>query len=336
QEKRNSLYRRIHQWRDAQLAYTPMVASLLLKHTASPLGGVQDFSPVTTQVEEALLFLPSSLSDTMRNSIQNIASKELQLRKAQSTEALEDIRRGHRMITGLAQFKKLNICGAGNKANTRMRTLYDRLQARIQRAANRYWAARDAVQQLEPDGLWAAQLRPLNSGDIRGPGRQPDDPVQVRKRRFEQSWIWSVAQSLGKDTTEEEFDDTMRAEWAKMRARRDRWEEEYRLVLEEMRWTIAYLRWKALWWRSQAYRRNDADKIMPQGLKAYALRQAHLLDSLATSCIARWAPTLSAEGIVPSWIGDPISNFEPDQEEEGSDNEDEAEENEEDLDHVYC
>ena len=40
-------------------------------------------------------------------------------------EALEDIRRGRRMITGLTQFKKLNICGAGNKPNTRMHTLYN-------------------------------------------------------------------------------------------------------------------------------------------------------------------------------------------------------------------
>ena len=65
QEKQNSLHHRIHQWRDAQLAYTPMVVSLLLKHTALPLGGVQDFSLVTTQVEEVLLFLPSFLSNTM-------------------------------------------------------------------------------------------------------------------------------------------------------------------------------------------------------------------------------------------------------------------------------
>ncbi|KAF9470194.1 hypothetical protein BDN70DRAFT_821649, partial [Pholiota conissans] len=294
-EKRNALNRRILLWRDVQLAYTPSIAPLLLKESSSPSG-------ISALAEEALLFLPSSLSATLREPIQHIATKELRLRKAQAEEALEDVRRGRRMITGLTQFKKLNISGAGNKANTRMRTLYDRLQARIQRAANRYRAARDALQQLEPDGIWSAQFHLLNANDIRGPGRQSDDPVQVRNRRFEQSWIWSVGHSIGKESTEEEFDDIMRAEWAKMRARRDRWEEEYRLVLEEMRRTVAYFDWKAQWWRCQACRRTDTDDIVRQGLKAYAARQAYLMESLAISCISKWAPALAAEGITAPWM----------------------------------
>jgi len=73
---------------------------------------------------------------------------------AQADEALEDVRRGRRMITGLVQFKKLNILGAGNRPNTRMRTLYNRLQLQIQRAADRYRTARDALLVLDPNGLW--------------------------------------------------------------------------------------------------------------------------------------------------------------------------------------
>jgi len=36
----------------------------------------------------------------------------------QADEALEDVHCGRQMITGLVQFKKLNISDAGNKPNT--------------------------------------------------------------------------------------------------------------------------------------------------------------------------------------------------------------------------
>ncbi|KAF9470117.1 hypothetical protein BDN70DRAFT_821734, partial [Pholiota conissans] len=297
QEKRNTLYNRIQQWRGIQLAYTPMVGSLLLQPSPSIDTGEQ-----AVVAEEIPLYLPSSITASLLDSTKDIASKELRLRKAQADEALEDIRRGRRMITGLAQFKKLNICGAGNKANTRMRTLYDRLQRRIQRAANRYRAARNVLHQLDPDGTWTVQFHQLDAIDIRGPGRQPDDPVRVSKRRFEQSWIWMVNRSIRDENTEEEFDDIMRAEWAKMLARRDRWEEEYQLVIEEMRRTVAYLRWKSVWWRNQVGRRVGIDSAQYQGLRAYAMRQADLLERLAESCITKWVPALSEAGVVSDWI----------------------------------
>ena len=205
------------------------------------------------------------------------------------------------MITGLTQFKKLNICGAGNKPNTRMRTLYNRLQRRIQRAANRYRVAREAVYELEPDGTWHDQFRKLDPCDIRGPGKQRDDLLQVQNGRHEQSWIWTTCHSFGGDDTEEEFDKIMRAEWAKMRARRDRWEEEYRLVVEEMRRTVAYLEWKAMWWRGQCHRRQDVDTVMQLGLTAYAERQAWSMEVLAQSCVVKWVPTISTEGIKADW-----------------------------------
>ena len=132
QEKRNALSRRIQQWREVQLAYTPTVATLIVR-TGSTTGSHELESGLAENVP---LFLPSGISDAARQSITSVSKKELRLRMAQADEALEDVRRGRRMITGLVQFKKLNISGAGNKPNTRMRTLYNRLQLRIQRAAD--------------------------------------------------------------------------------------------------------------------------------------------------------------------------------------------------------
>jgi hypothetical protein len=170
-------------------------------------------------------------------------------------------------------------------------------------AANCYQAAWEALYQLEPDGgTWKDRYRQLDRAkDIRGPGKQLDDPVHMPNGRFEQSWIWMVGYSDDKDIMEEEFDQTMRSEWAKMRARRDRWEEEYRLVVEEMRRTIAYLEWKAMWWHGQAHRRTNVDSVTSQGLIAYAESQTQLSKLLAASCIENWVPALTMAGVVPDW-----------------------------------
>ena len=42
----------------------------------------------------------------------------------------------------------------------------------------------------------------------------------------------------------------LKTEYAKSRARVNRWKEEVLLVKEEMRRTVAFLLWKAKWWES--------------------------------------------------------------------------------------
>jgi len=297
QEKRNTLSRRIQQWREVQLAYTPTVATHVVR--AGSTAGSNELE--SGFAENVPLFLPSGISDAARQSIPQVSKKELRLRMAQADEALEDVRRGRRMITGLVQFKKLNISGAGNKPNTRMRTLYNRLQLRIQRAADRYRAARDALLVLDLNGTWRDRFRKLNPTDIRGPGRQEDDKVTQTNSRYEISWIWLVLRSEGGLGGEEAFDETMRSEWAKMKARRDRWDEEYQLVQEEMRRTVAYLEWKASWWKAQALRRIVDDPALELGLSAYAYRQESLLTSLAASSALKWIGALQSNGVTAEW-----------------------------------
>ena len=125
QEKRNTLYCRIQQWRAVQLAYMPFVASLLLTQAKEPISLPVGEDEHSKFVEHIPLLLPLSILSPLRAQAKHMCERELRLRKAQAEEALEDIRHGRRMITGLTQFKKLNICGAGNKPNTRMHTLYN-------------------------------------------------------------------------------------------------------------------------------------------------------------------------------------------------------------------
>lgn len=125
QEKRNTLSRRIQQWREVQLAYMPNVAVIIVRAGSEVSTGDPDVVPPLSLPENTPLYLPSALSVSARASVAQVSEKELRLRMAQADEALEDVRRGRRMITGLVQFKKLNISGAGNRPNTRMRTLYN-------------------------------------------------------------------------------------------------------------------------------------------------------------------------------------------------------------------
>ena len=303
QEKRNSLAHRIQQWCEVQLAYTPTVATLLV----SDLTNSEFPSPSFETPESTNLFLPSSLPPKLRDNanIKKIADKELRLRIAQADDSLADIRRLRRLITGLTNFKKLNVSGAGNKPNTRMRSLHNRMMNKVDRSANRYIAARRALLSLDPSGgNWKDRLRELDKKkDIRGPGRDPDDLTS--KGRYEISWIWTVTRPVNNSPDESEdsaaLNASLRPEWTKAKARRDRWDEEWQLVQEEMRRVIAYLEWRASWWHKQGRRCKVDDEGIMLGLRAYADRQAATLLDLARDSARHWIPDLAKEGIVPDW-----------------------------------
>ena len=78
-----------------------------------------------------------------------ISEKERHLRVAQADDALAEIHRQRRIVTGLYQFKKLNVSGTGNRPNTRMWTLFTRFNHKTKRYAERYRTARHALTQME-------------------------------------------------------------------------------------------------------------------------------------------------------------------------------------------
>jgi hypothetical protein len=296
--KRTALRNRIQQWREAQLVYMPCVGSLLLQ-TLAPAAD----SPSVEPAESIPLHLPSSLTLSLRQSpeLPAVIEKERRLRVAQADDALADVRHQRRIISGLWQFKRLNVDGMGNKACTRIRALYNRFRLRTQRCAGHYRAARQALVALDPDGSWQSRLRVLKDEDIRGPGKDDDG---VGNGRFEPSWIWLVARNHSapdEGASEQVLDDSLQVEWSKSQARKDRWEEEVVIVQEEMRRVIAYHEWRARWWRSQAARRSDVDDSLLHGVAAYAEKQAHFSEQLAWQCAAYWLPVLKEKGFSPEW-----------------------------------
>ena len=87
-------------------------------------------------------------------------------------------------------------------------------------------------------------MKELKDEDIRGPGKDADDRM-ISNSCYEMSWIWLVLRTVNSD--DKEFNDSMRVEWAKSRARMMRWKEELLIVQEEMRRVLVYLRWRAEW-----------------------------------------------------------------------------------------
>ncbi|KIL53917.1 hypothetical protein M378DRAFT_93383, partial [Amanita muscaria Koide BX008] len=123
------------------------------------------------------------------------------------------------------------------------------------------------------------------------------------------------------EQTEEEFNDSMRVEWVKARARKMRWQEEFLIVQEEMRRVLVWFEWKAGWWEEQALRRGDSDlnHDILQGVAAYAYKQAEICGRMATRFAKDWLPLLKRNGITPSWEAKYVEEGSPNENGDGDD-----------------
>jgi hypothetical protein len=68
-----------------------------------------------------------------------------------------------------------------------------------------------------------------------------------------------------------------------------------------MRRVLAYLTWKAGWWKEQGERRAGISEILSRGLKAYADKQAYIHKSLARKFAAMWHGVHNDNGIPIGW-----------------------------------
>lgn len=318
QEKCAALTRRIEIWRKIQELYLP-VATPLFSAASSPSDATseddelennirsQHTSQTFVKAEDIQLWLPSELPASLRvaDSIKAVASREVELHKAQAYDALANIRRLHRTIAGISVFKKLNLVNEGQKTNTQLQDYYDKFNTQVRNSVHRYRAAWSALIALGPFGDWTIHLKELRNADVRGPSSvdDDDDPKSVGEGRRKVLWIWLVYHANpDTGTVAEDFSDAVRVEWARTKARGERWKEEVALLQEEMRRTLVFLEWKTGWWRTQGgCRSGDTSPELQQGLHAYALKQVLVLDDLRTRFAKKWYKVLMAHGISLRW-----------------------------------
>lgn len=164
-ERRTILLKRLNRFREIQQTYMPGVDAQVLAHEAR-LSSNSSTSPV--HVEDAVLFMPSELTNLQRAEYCNegIAEVENRLRYAEAFESLEELRRQLRCRTYMNRFKVKNV--TGQKDNTRARDKQSTIDAAVKTAELRYNRARKAVLALRGPGDWEASLQVLLSTDVRG------------------------------------------------------------------------------------------------------------------------------------------------------------------------
>ena len=124
------------------MAYIPDIGSLVANTAFILLS-----APHSLTAEDVPLFLPSSVSPSLQSTpgFLKTLAHEIRLCIAQADDALADIRHHLCIISGLWQFKKVNISGTGNQPNTCMQSLFNHFNHRMRQSVLRYRAAHSAL-----------------------------------------------------------------------------------------------------------------------------------------------------------------------------------------------
>ncbi|PPQ76066.1 hypothetical protein CVT26_004585 [Gymnopilus dilepis] len=288
----NALQRKVDAWIEIEHMYIPSLRVLRSKAAESK----ENLTPLPAH--EVPLLLPSALSPTMPCDVR-LRQIEWRLRLAQCTDALDDLRDGlclrSFVLIDKSRFQR------GQRQNTRSQGIVDRIQAKVKAAANRYRTARAAISKLAvilQQVGWEGTIRALKDEDIRP--LTPEDSHQGKGKtsapsegRRTLSWIWTQMGNSMEFKEDERLDESLRIEWCKSRARRDRWKEEVELLQEEMRRVKEFFQTRAQQWEDLA--RSDSgnwalpgviwDRSTVEGRTAYARGQASQFKAMKDRCI---------------------------------------------------
>ncbi|KAL1724879.1 hypothetical protein EV714DRAFT_222349 [Schizophyllum commune] len=309
-KKRAKLRKSVDKFRSWQRIYMPSLTDHL-SH-----GDLGIYSKVIDETEHMRLFLPSELPDAARKAAcaPGVVATETTLRAAEAEQSLEDLRRALRVKTATNQFRQANVRHIGMA--TRAHTAFDKIAKRVHIAKMRYRFARNCLLHLRGPGEWERQLRPLNDEDIRALNERAltaeeraereraralghdvdwaasdgvvlEGVVNAGEGSRRLSWIWYVDPGQAA-ITESNLNDALRVEFLKSKARRDRDREEIRLLLEEMRRTIASLDYDSEQWTQRARARQGCDDALADGLRSYAMEQAAWRSERAALLETKW------------------------------------------------
>ncbi|KAJ7035477.1 hypothetical protein C8F04DRAFT_1182381 [Mycena alexandri] len=311
QEQRLAFLAKLRPFRALQQIYTPAAIRALERAEARR---VPDAPAV--KAENISLFLPSSLSAEERGAggcQHELPEMEARLREAQCTDALVKIRAGLHAKRHVLYWRGGNT--GGQHDATRSQTLVAQITERINATADKYRAARRASRILKGD-TFRPDLKPLKEADLTLDGDVKDSESDAKKKlssiaagkdgrvprhvtgtsKTVMSWIWAARGAL--DPEEKDLHEckhslnfrvsgltglvaALQVEWAKAKARKNRWEEEVNLLREEMRRLLRYLTWETGEWGARAgMDRSDVPAAVQAGLRAYARKQAEMYRSL--------------------------------------------------------
>ncbi|KAF9543190.1 hypothetical protein CPC08DRAFT_649965 [Agrocybe pediades] len=280
----NALTRKIANWIDVQHLYAP---GLQIHRQSLAANAPEREEEIPAY--EIELFLPSRIPRHISYST-TLADIEFQLRYAQCSDALDDLRSALCLRAYVILDKARFQVQRGRRANTRSQGIVDRVQERVAAAAERYRKGREALVSLS--GFlgkvgWERDMLELKPEDVR--------PDLVSEGHRSVSWIWrQMGGDLDMDT-EFRLHESMRIEWCKSKARVDRWKEEVLLLQEEKRRILAFFEHRARQWEDLGSDSSvwmlpgvSYDPVAISGRHAYARQQAHQFRTMRDHFVSVW------------------------------------------------
>ncbi|KAF7308292.1 CxC2 domain-containing protein [Mycena chlorophos] len=293
EELRSSLSQKIARFRELQAIYMPGAAAVLAVHESA-----RDHNALSPEPEEVILLMPSQmprrpdyqgdgdLDAGPHGCLPGLAKIEERQRVAQCDNSLSELRGALHSKRWLIAHRNANF--TGQRQTTRAAQLIQRMSRHGDGLADRYHRGHDALCGL---GIVAKypHLRVLNQSDVQldgdsdfadldarrklasigsGHGARPPRNMPRRSRRV-MSWIWTAPGAF--DDQEAHLHDSMRVQWTRALARKERWQEEVMLLEEEMRRVLRYLDWRERRWTSSASWRAVGDATVAAGIQALHL-----------------------------------------------------------------
>lgn len=346
---------RIRDWELLLPLYIPGLLQYQIDHP--------EVAQSSENAEDYKIWLPSAIPPPHRPRITmpDLIFIETELRFAQMNDSLNAMRQILKIKSRMVEFKNKNI--RGQHGGTRSRAVIDRIHDKARASAAKYRVARTAYMALVGPGIWEDTFKVLNDGDIRGyrdpehlrprvgrrgiledgqigaeavdeePGKLSlfNEPRSRRdgtgETRRTISWIWNVVEGNTGRTEDRVDTEIQRVEWCKSRARAARMSEEVRLLKEEMRRALAFLDWKANWWKERQHVRQGESKSMVEAVTSYATSQERNQRLLAANFRKLWEDPFRKNTADDR---DEDGEDDDDDDESGGEDENEAEDEDED------
>ncbi|KAJ7740757.1 hypothetical protein DFH07DRAFT_698699, partial [Mycena maculata] len=302
QELRITLLQKIGRFRKLQAIWMPGAARAILADEEK-----RDEDSLPLRAEHIKLYMPHELpaDDRAQGCVKGLADMEARLCAAQCASALTTLRGRLHAKRHLITFRNENL--TGQVQTTKAHTLIGQVSDRVNASAAKYRKGREALVALKTNSF-APHFRELRDDDIRLDGDNGESDSAAKKKlamissghgtraprnapgqsKRVMSWIWTTTAGSGDKEKDLHDCESVRVEWARAKARKNRWEEEVLLLQEEMRRTLRYLEWQAGWWEEHMDTKLDSTPEVRTGARAYALKQAWMHRRLVAHFKSKW------------------------------------------------
>ncbi|KAF7333064.1 CxC2 domain-containing protein [Mycena venus] len=274
QESRLTTLKKLATFHKLQAIYIPGAAVTIEADEAA-----QDADTPAPQAEHIKLYMPSDLPGPVRDMacVKNLLAMEVKMCKAQCGAALTVVHGRLHAKRHLITFRNENI--TGQIKSTKARTLIGEVGDRVNLTAEKYCRGCKALTALKGSD-YAPHYKELRESNIWLEGDNAESDVAAKKKlamisagrgarvlrnapgqsKRTMSWIWTVKGTAGDEEPDHEKDlhESVRVKWARAKACKTHWVEEVMILEEEMRRTLRYLEWQAVWWEGRQAGRPGA------------------------------------------------------------------------------